>query len=323
MYNGAVRPGPVHGAADRPIGYRVPLLAATRKTICMTMPHHPVFHSFTPWSGQVEPGFGVNFLGVRTRQVYFQIHWGKPTPGGYRQTTYSSFDEEYFEWIDLLSAVVAATDRFTMIELGAGWGRWLVNSAIALKRLGRTIPCQLVGVEAEPQHFQWMQVHFRDNGLDPKEHRLIEAAAHSDDGQVSFVVGNADRWYGQSIVADDASVPYDPDADPSRAISKSTVKAVSLATLLVPYDRVDLVDLDVQGAELAVLEAAASQLDRKVRRVHIGTHAPDIEAGLRQLFGQMGWDSQADYACGSESDTPWGRISFQDGVQSWVNPRLA
>lgn len=38
-------------------------------------------------------------------------------------TTLPAFDEEYFEWIDLLEAVTEATGEFTMIELGAGWGR--------------------------------------------------------------------------------------------------------------------------------------------------------------------------------------------------------
>ena len=29
-----------------------------------------------------------------------------------------------------------------------------------------------------------------------------------------------------------------------------------------------------------------------------------------------------DYPAGAESETPWGPVSFQDGVQSWRNPAL-
>lgn len=100
------------------------------------------------------------------------------------------------------------------------------------------------------------------------------------------------------------------------------VKAVNLSELLGTLDRVDLIDLDVQGAELIVLKAAAEQLDRKVKRVHIGTHSTEIEAGLRRLFDDLGWKSVHDYPLGSESVTPWGTIKFQDGVQSWINSKL-
>ena len=76
--------------------------------------------------------------------------------------------------------------------------------------------------------------------------------------------------------------------------------------------------LDVQGAEADVLESAADQL-RKVCRVHIGTHGAKIEAVLRRLFGRLGWQKINDYACNAESETPYGRIRFRDGVQTWVN----
>jgi hypothetical protein len=36
-----------------------------------------------------------------------------------------------------------------------------------------------------------------------------------------------------------------------------------------------------------------------------------------------GWRLLTDYPCNGASDTPYGRIAFGDGVQSWLNPRLA
>jgi hypothetical protein len=85
---------------------------------------------------------------------------------------------------------------------------------------------------------------------------------------------------------------------------------------------VDLIDLDVQGTELIVLSSAVEQLSQKVKRVHIGTHGEEIESGLRTLFQNLGWTKLNDYACGSESETPWGVIKFGDGVQTWINPKL-
>jgi hypothetical protein len=98
---------------------------------------------------------------------------------------------------------------------------------------------------------------------------------------------------------------------------------VSLNTLLRPLDSVDLIDLDIQGWEFKVLDVAAGLLDQKVGRVHVGTHGPEIESKLRTLFQRLEWESKFGYPSFSESTTPWGRIKFQDGVQSWVNPSLS
>ena len=67
----------------------------------------------------------------------------------------------------MLESVLEADDGFTMVELGAGWGRWLVDAWSVLKQIGKTDKrLLLVGVEAEPTHFEWMKQHFADNGLD-------------------------------------------------------------------------------------------------------------------------------------------------------------
>ena len=48
-----------------------------------------------------------------------------------------------------------------------------------------------------------------------------------------------------------------------------------------------------------------------------------IERRLRQLFTSLGWENVNDYASGTSADTPWGKTEFQDGVQTWLNPRFA
>jgi FkbM family methyltransferase len=292
--------------------------------------HHPVFERFEPWSGEVEVGFSANFLGVRTRDAY---NLGWPgfvlSQGGWVETRHPPFDEDYFEWIDVLEAVVEAEGVFTMIELGAGWGRWLLNGAEAARRRGG-LRLRLVGVEAEPTHFRWLEQHVADNRVDPSGVTLIEAAVARTSGHVRFQVGDPDAWYGQSIVGGPAaratglarlrSLGRRPPAEPPGV---AVVDAVTLAEILEPLDRVDLIDLDVQGVEADVLEAAAEGLDHKVQRVHVGTHGEDNELRLRALFESRNWECRNDYPCGRESTTPWGRITFQDGVQTWINRRLA
>jgi len=100
------------------------------------------------------------------------------------------------------------------------------------------------------------------------------------------------------------------------------VPAISLTAILnrIEY-AVDLIDMDIQGQELVVLEAAKNVLQRKVRRVHIGTHSTEIEDGLRDLFLSLEWQCVHDYGIGATRETPFGEIDFQDGVQGWINPR--
>lgn len=298
------------------------------------VPPHPVFEPYRPWAGDADAGWDVNFLGVRTRVAFFSlmeqlgdfselrsIEAGLPVP-----------NEEYFEWIALLEAVAEAEGSFVMVELGAGWGRWIANGVAAL-RMRRPLPYHVVGVESEPTHFKWMQQHLECNGVDLGCSTLIEAAVAPEDGTVWFEVGSPADWYGQAIVGPPAQgdrtlLRRKVDAlFGRRRVQPETrtvqqVRAVSLGSVLNDIARADLLDLDIQGAEAAVLEPAADVLDAKVKRVCVGTHDVDNELRVRELFGGLGWECAYDYPSNGVSDTPWGRILFQDGVQVWVNPRL-
>jgi FkbM family methyltransferase len=298
---------------------------------------HPVMHHFGCWEGDVDAGWSVNFLGVRTRVAFFSMFEQLADFSRQRHviTTHPVANEDYFEWIALLESVVEARDRYTMIELGAGYGKWLANAALAVRQYSG-IPCRLLGIEAEPRHFAWMKEHMRDNGIPSASTRLIRAAVAPADGRVWFHVGDAADWYGQAI-ADD--VPVQQERRPFGAYPRAVlrrfrgqepagrrverVRAISLASLLAEEDFVDFVDIDVQGAEAAVLESAADPVDLLVRRIYVGTHSRENEDRIRELFRSLRWENVDDYAFASENETPWGAISFQDGVQTWLNPKLA
>ena len=275
-----------------------------------------------------------DFLGVKTRRAFYA---GMPVDGPpSRPATYPSFDEEYFEWVDILEAVDEAVDAFVMIELGAGFGRWCVRAATAARR---KLNCQFhfAAVEPEPDHFRWISEHFRDNDIDPRQHDLIWAAVGAQSGFVPFWVGAADGWYGQAISDEPPPPPPDlsarrrlkarsilgrPPADSTKDRAVTWVPCVTLADVLAPYPKVDLIDVDIQGAEYEVLASAIRLLNERVRRLHIGTHSPEIEQQLRQLFSANRWENLNDYPCQSSATTPYGTILFGDGVQTWLNPAL-
>ena len=298
--------------------------------------HHMVFADIPRWHGVVPSGYMVDFLGVKIRRKYGEkmpgVTFG-PQKAMAHEPLLPPFDEEYFEWIDVIEAVKAAKNQFVMVELGAGYGRWLVRAVAALRRLN-PMPYKLTAVEPEPTHFEWLKKHLRDNGIDPAEHQLFKAAVNSTGERVRFYVGNPSGWYGQAIATGSTGTLKQRVAAWASTVLRRRlsgkdeivnivwVKAVTLDQILTKHDRVDLIDLDVQGAELDVLSAAIEPLSRKVKRLHIGTHSAEIEEGLRKLFSSHGWDNVNDYRCQSLQQTPYGEIEFQDGVQTWVNPAL-
>jgi len=279
----------------------------------------------------------VDFIGTRTRLTYeagMSVQRESDRVAEVVTPPYPIFNEEYFEWVDILESVEAATDNYVMIELGAGYGRWSVRAALAAARRS-SCTFQCVAVEAEPVHFRWMVDHFRDNGISPEDHDVIWAAVGAQPGFVPFWIGEPDGWYGQAI----ASKTRDPLPSPRMrrrlkarsvlgrppavsATEKSLlwVPCVTLTELLAPYPEVDLIDLDVQGSEFDVLAPAIGLLNERVRRIHIGTHSTQIEEDLRQLFSAAGWEKLNDYPCQSRVPTPYGDITFGDGVQTWLNP---
>jgi FkbM family methyltransferase len=300
--------------------------------------HHPAIRAVELITRWQPASIVVDFIGSSTRRSFCA---GMPDHDlaerdQHVAPQYPDFDNEYFEWVDLIESVEEAGESFIMMELGAGFGRWSVRGALATRRKpGCRFTC--IAVEAEPRHFQWMLDHFRDNGVEPHEHDLIWAAVDTRSGFTPFEVGKADGWYGQQLIPiKKMSTPLPPARTRRRLKARSYlgrppvmsaeervlawVPCVTLTELLQPYPRVDLLDLDIQGAEVAVLRSAMESLQRRVRRVHVGTHSAQIEEDLRQLFGEQGWEKLNDYPCQSRVSTPYGEIAFGDGVQTWLNP---
>jgi FkbM family methyltransferase len=301
--------------------------------------HHEVFSRFTPFRGEIPPNFGIDFLGAKTRPEFLAGLYTNATAVEI-EVPYPGINEEYLEWIDLLESVVQARVSYNMIDLGAGFGRWGVRAAYALKQYNNQLPYHLIEVEAEPVVFKWMGLHFADNAIDASKHRLIHAATSDQPGDVLFYIGgprggpwdrNPNDWYGQCLAKDyDVSGEYEDDGEYNGfkvRLHKSgwrsiNVPSVTLKSLMAGLDRVDFLDMDIEGQELPVIRSSIEEMDVKVKRVHIGTHGKEIESELRQLLSAHGWRCLRDYSLFSTSETPWGMVAFENGVQSWVNPRL-
>jgi FkbM family methyltransferase len=195
-----------------------------------------------------------------------------------------------------------------MVELGAGYGYWIVQGGCLARQRG--LPVRLVGVEAEPGHFRMMERHVHNNGFSTDEARLIEAAVTPSDGRAYFETGSPLEWWGQALSKGPDSAVSLPGAQ------IRTVQSLSLATILSDMEMADVVHMDIQGAEADVLRAFAAR--SKVGMFIIGTHSKPIESELRALFS--GWQRLFDFSIGETWATEFGEVAFGDGVQCWSNP---
>jgi hypothetical protein len=100
--------------------------------------------------------------------------------------------------------------------------------------------------------------------------------------------------------------------------STSQVKCFSLATLLEPFTKVNLVHVDIQGDELKVIRSALDILKQKVIRLVIGTHSRAIEQELLDVLAWQSWDLESEETCLFKQDDRRMILGW-DGCQVWRN----
>lgn len=278
----------------------------------MKIMHHKCFQNFDICK-RPEIGYKINFLGAKMKKENDHTYQIEGNEG-----EYPSFSEEYFEWIDLIESVLNSSQRFTIMELGAGYGRWSVNGALAATKLGKDY--RIIAVEAEPQHFKWLKDNIKENGLDENRCKLVEAAVAESDGESRFYAGNPASWYGQRIVL--VSDPPLSQEDSNHGVHFVSVKCITLSSLLKDEGLIDLIDMDIQGLELEVIQSTKKEISSQVKKIHVATHSHEIEEGLRNFFHGLGWTPTYDYGCQGKHMTEYGEIIFVDGVQGWINPKF-
>jgi FkbM family methyltransferase len=253
-----------------------------------------LFRTFGYWSGVTPAGFTTNWTGVITRG-------------------------EFEVWPPEILAVI---NRERMEEIsppfGAGWGRWLTGGAFLARKRG--LDYRVLGVEAEPQHFAWMNQHMDDNRIPPEKRILLNAAAAARPGFCWFETGDSQNWYGQQIRS------YD-DEQEDLAVNRGSLKRIKTVTIedvVAGLSPIDYLHMDIQSAELDFLSYKPDLLDRHVRMINVGTHTAEIEAELRKLLKPRGWTTTYDLPGAAfvrlrGGGQVFSTIQLGDGVQVWVN----
>jgi FkbM family methyltransferase len=259
------------------------------------------------------PDYLTNFLGVRIDPRFFpSILDGRagqiepiPVP--------ANWHADIAEWAAVLRAVEFSGPRFRALELGCGWGCWINNSGAAARRLGKQV--KLIGIEGDGQHVAFAHQAMMANGFAPAQYQIIHGVAAPVSGTALFpIVADAGKTWGSEPIlnATDAQIK-----EARRTGSHEVLPAVSL-TDLTSGEPVDLLHIDIQGAELEFVRQNREALNRLVRYIVIGTHSREIEGALFGLLLSAGWrlDIERPAIISIQDGHP--RIVV-DGVQGWRN----
>jgi len=270
-------------------------------------PHHPLFQKLFPeiYSAPFDSEYLVDFAGTRTKYEYDCNNWFRyrkfhlsrriacdrmdvfnnyvalDRPKGLGGEAFHHIpvfgdlpiiDEEYFEWLSLLMALDAwHSDKnerpFTVAEFGARYGTWVGRGGVMARRLRPDLGApQICAVEADSIAFGWLQEHMHAN-------QLYENAT-----LIRGMVG--------SVSSMQPAVQWEPGS------SAEPVQVYTVPEILNQYKVVDIVHIDIQGGETALMDKdVMAFLNERVRFLHIGTHGNHILADLKAAYvGGSGWE---------------------------------
>lgn len=201
-------------------------------------------------------------------------------------TTGSS--ERNFE-IDCFLSILAEIKKPSvfMIELGAGWGDWCLALDGVLKHKLIQTPItsyHCLAVEAEPKHFEWTEEHLRVHNIDST---TLHGAVSSRNGYCRFnTMTSPSRHYGQELSFRDFHSKQTILGLINLVRGKAiTVPTYTLDTLICAFGQADIVQMDVQGAELKVIEGAKDTIEQGfIDYFLIGTHKREYNKELRETL---------------------------------------
>jgi FkbM family methyltransferase len=268
-------------------------------------------------------GYFTNIVGVRTDVRLFRGY----EPGSGNVESISEGVSRLIELVGTLRAVDSMrSNRFVVAEIGAGWGPWMLTGAVAARSHGAT-DIHMIAVEADPKHFPKLARHVADNGFDPQKQRLLQAIVAQDDGHAFFPSDQSrEDWGGAALYAETLEPRVTKDYRGVELHHKK-LRAISLSTALCERNEIDLVHLDIQGAENLIVRSSIDVLTQKVRWLVVSTHSRIIEGELINSLSGAGWTLFNEKPCRfTPSRRPvkaFDKLTDEDGAQVWKNPRFA
>jgi hypothetical protein len=177
----------------------------------------------------------------------------------------------------------------------------------------------VIGIEGDESHIQFARESLAKNGFLPDDYSLYRGIAAGQDGTALFprqdqggVSWGLEPVFGATEAQRDEAV---------RSGRFDALPMISLASITKEHDRIDLLHVDIQGGEVALVESCLSLLSEKVAYMFIGTHSRQIDGILFDVLLKEGWllEIERPALLHIEHGRP---ATYSDGVQGWRNPRL-
>ena len=274
------------------------------------------------------PDYLINYLGVKIDPAFFPaILGGEQVPGQYRwpgqgevepMPEPNNWHADIAEFAAALRAVELSKGSFTVVELGCGWGCWLNNTGVAARRVGKRV--FLIGIEGDEGHLGFARKSLPENGFAESEYALYHGIAAAYNGVALFprqdVAGR--KWGLEPILNPTDEQVQQATEDGSCQI----LPTLDLQTIVDKHGDLDLLHIDIQGGETALLEACVATCNEHVRFVLVGTHGRVVEGKLETLMFSNGWVLEMDRPSISSLDDGVQTLRV-DGVQGWRNPRMS
>ncbi len=263
------------------------------------------------------PGFQTNFLGVRVDPRFCPSELSGLDGTVEAVPVPANWHADIAEWGAALRAVDLAQHRFTAIELGCGWGCWLNNAGVAARRAGLAV--FLIGVDGDAGHLDFARQATAANGFQASQVKLSHGIAAAASGMALFPhQARAGQSYGNEPVL---GASDEQRAHALLAGSHDLVPILSLDDIFAGHPRIDLLHVDIQGAEADLIVSSILVLRDRVAFMVIGTHSRQIEGRLFEALIEAGWLLEIERPAILSLDGRGPAVTV-DGVQGWRNPRL-
>ena len=268
------------------------------------------------------PGFGTNFLGVKVPNSvpppHIKLEPLEDPP------LVANWHADLAEWGAVLRSVDLARARgttYTIMELGAGWGCWILNAGAAAKQKGLSI--HTIAIEADLSMIELMTYVQNINGRTQAEFTVFRGAASAEDGLAVWPLESAKHAGGGAISYGLEGRYGLSESEFTKLINSGQFEALPMVSLRKAAGgerRIDLLHIDVQGAEVNVITAASMPfLKQNVAYIFVGGHSRLAEGIMHQRLAEAGWILEVDRAA---IFAPGTTTILVDGAQGWRNPHL-
>ncbi len=213
---------------------------------------------------------------------------------------------------------IALGPGIVIVELGCGWACWLNNAGTAAKK--RNLNVRLIGVEGDEGHCEFAHESLMLNGFNDTEYEIKRGVAGAKAGTALFPrqSKSGTSWGLEPIFG--ATKEQIDEATASN--SCDILPIIPLEDIFSKNERIDLLHIDIQGGELALVEQSITLLNEKVAYLLIGSHSREIEGDLFKVLLSNGWQLEIERPAiliVEKGKSP--KVAI-DGVQGWNNTRL-